>query len=71
MGVYVPEDPGARTDQAEEGRIGFDYGTVFDENITMGHGRCPVKRYNRQLRDLIVAGRATYRVDRLRCALGA
>ena len=25
----------------------------------MGTGQCPVKRYNEQLRDLIVAGRAT------------
>ena len=24
----------------------------------MGTGQCPVKRYNRELRDLIVAGRA-------------
>ena len=24
----------------------------------MGTGQCPVKRYNRQLRDLIIAGRA-------------
>lgn len=25
----------------------------------MGTGQCPVKRYNRQLRDLIISGRAT------------
>ena len=25
----------------------------------MGTGQCPVKRYNEQLRDLIIAGRAT------------
>jgi glutathione-independent formaldehyde dehydrogenase len=58
VGVYNPQDPGAVTDQAKEGRIAFDYGSVFDKNITMGHGQCPVKRYNRQLRDLIVQGRA-------------
>jgi glutathione-independent formaldehyde dehydrogenase len=58
LGVYIPEDPGAATEAAKQGRIGFDYGTVFDKNITMGHGQCPVKRYNRQLRDLITADRA-------------
>jgi glutathione-independent formaldehyde dehydrogenase len=58
VGVYNPQDPGAATEGAKEGRIGFDYGSVFDKNIAMGHGQCPVKRYNRQLRDLIIRGRA-------------
>ncbi|MFJ3496909.1 glutathione-independent formaldehyde dehydrogenase [Streptomyces sp. NPDC086091] len=58
VGVYNPEDPGAENENAQEGRIGFDYGSVFDRNITLGHGQCPVKRYNRQLRDLVVHGRA-------------
>jgi glutathione-independent formaldehyde dehydrogenase len=58
VGVYVPEDPGAEGEEAKQGRIAFRYGTVFDNNITMGHGQCPVKRYNRRLRDMIVAGRA-------------
>ncbi|WP_433222669.1 glutathione-independent formaldehyde dehydrogenase [Dactylosporangium sp. CS-047395] len=58
VGVYVPEDPGAKTDQARQGRIGFDYGTFFAKGQRMGTGQCPVKRYNRQLRDLIVSGRA-------------
>lgn len=58
VGVYNPQDPGAATEGAKDGRIGFDYGSVFDKNIAMGHGQCPVKRYNRQLRDLIIAGRA-------------
>jgi glutathione-independent formaldehyde dehydrogenase len=57
VGVYVPEDPGA--DKPEEaGRIGWDYGTFFTKGQSMGTGQAPVKRYNRQLRDLIVAGRA-------------
>lgn len=58
VGVYNPQDPGAATERAKEGRIAFDYGTVFDKNISLGHGQCPVKRYNHQLRDLIVRGRA-------------
>ena len=59
VGVYVPSDPGAASEGAQQGRIGFDYGTFFQKGQAMGTGQCPVKRYNEQLRDLIVAGRAT------------
>ena len=59
VGVYMPEDPGAADEGAKEGRIGFDYGTFFTKGQHMGTGQAPVMRYNRQLRDLIVAGRAT------------
>ena len=58
VGVYVPEDPGAGTDAAKRGRIGFDYGTFFAKGQHMGTGQAPVMRYNRHLRDLIVTGRA-------------
>jgi glutathione-independent formaldehyde dehydrogenase len=58
VGVYMPEDPGAGSDQAKEGRIGWDYGTFFTKGQRMGTGQAPVKRYNRQLRDLIIDGRA-------------
>ena len=58
VGVYVPEDAGAADPGAREGRIGFDYGTFFTKGQRMGTGQCPVKRYNRELRDLILAGRA-------------
>lgn len=58
VGVYVPEDPGATSELAKEGRVPFDYGTMWTKGITMGTGQCPVKRYNRQLRDLIIHGRA-------------
>ncbi|HEX4432448.1 MAG TPA: glutathione-independent formaldehyde dehydrogenase [Frankiaceae bacterium] len=58
VGVYMPEDPGATTDGAKEGRIGWDYGTFFTKGQRMGTGQAPVKRYNRQLRDLIIEGRA-------------
>jgi glutathione-independent formaldehyde dehydrogenase len=44
---------------AQQGRIGFGYGTFFQKGQQMGTGQCPVKRYNQQLRDLIIAGRAT------------
>lgn len=58
VGVYVPQDPGAASGLARDGRVAFDYGTMFQKGIRMGTGQCPVKRYNRLLRDLIVAGRA-------------
>ncbi|MER7282293.1 glutathione-independent formaldehyde dehydrogenase [Dactylosporangium sp. NPDC000244] len=58
VGVYVPDDPGAATGPAKQGRIGFDYGTFFAKGQRMGTGQCPVMRYNRQLRDLIITGRA-------------
>jgi glutathione-independent formaldehyde dehydrogenase len=54
--VYVPEDP-ATSDSATEGRIGFQYGTFCSKGQRMGE--CPVTRYNRHLRDLIITGRAT------------
>jgi glutathione-independent formaldehyde dehydrogenase len=59
VGVYVPQDPQAATEGAKEGRIGFDYGTFFQKGQRMGAGQCPVKRYNTELRDMIIAGRAT------------
>jgi len=58
VGVYMPEDPGAAEEGAKQGRIGFDYGTLFSKGLRMGTGQAPVKRYNRELRDLILSGRA-------------
>jgi glutathione-independent formaldehyde dehydrogenase len=59
VGVYVPEDPKAANESAKEGRVAFNYGAAFEKGISIGSGQCPVKKYNRELRDLIVAGRAT------------
>jgi glutathione-independent formaldehyde dehydrogenase len=58
VGVYVPQDPGARDEKASQGRVGWNYGAFFSKGQAMGTGQAPVKRYNRHLRDLIVAGRA-------------
>lgn len=58
VGVYLPADPGAPTDDLKEGRFKLDYGTFFSKGQTMGTGQANVKAYNRELRDLIVAGRA-------------
>ena len=58
VGVYVPEDPGLdQPDKAD--RVSWQYGTFFTKGQSMGTGQAPVKRYNRQLRDLIITGRAT------------
>jgi glutathione-independent formaldehyde dehydrogenase len=58
VGVYVPEDPGL-DDPSSADRVDWQYGTFFTKGQSMGTGQAPVKRYNRQLRDLIIAGRAT------------
>lgn len=58
IGVYVPQDPGAAAEGAKHGRVGFDFGKLFQKGQHAGTGQAPVKRYNTQLRDLIIAGRA-------------
>jgi glutathione-independent formaldehyde dehydrogenase len=58
VGVYMPQDPGAATEEAKQGRVAFDFGTFFSKGQRMGTGQCPVMRYNRHLRDLIITGRA-------------
>jgi glutathione-independent formaldehyde dehydrogenase len=58
VGVYMPQDPGAASEQAQQGRIPWQFGTFFTKGQHIGTGQAPVMRYNRQLRDLIVAGRA-------------
>jgi len=68
-GLYVPEDPGAPDDMAAQGRIGIDFGLLFEKGQALGTGQCNVKEYNRELRDMIIAGRAdpswvvSHRVD--------
>jgi glutathione-independent formaldehyde dehydrogenase len=58
VGVFVPEDPGASDPLAREGEVIFDYGLFWFKGQSMGSGQCPVKRYNRQLRNLVHSGRA-------------
>ena len=59
VGVYVPEDPEGATEEAKKGKIAFDYGAAFEKGISIAAGQCPVKNYNRELRDQINRGRAT------------
>ncbi|WNI16792.1 glutathione-independent formaldehyde dehydrogenase [Actinacidiphila sp. ITFR-21] len=58
VGVYLPEDPEAADENARQGRIAFDFGTYFAKGQRMGTGQCPVLRYNRRLRDLVIEGKA-------------
>jgi len=56
VGVFVPEDPGGSDELAKQGQVAFDFGEFWFRGQSMGSGQCPVKRYNRQLRNLIHAG---------------
>ncbi|KAI0259788.1 hypothetical protein BC834DRAFT_903977 [Gloeopeniophorella convolvens] len=49
-GLYVPKDPGAPDSNSAK--------YLFEKGLTVGTGQCNVKKYNRYLRDLIVAGKA-------------
>jgi glutathione-independent formaldehyde dehydrogenase len=57
-GLYVPADPGAPDEQAKRGMLLVSVGRLFEKGLRLGTGQCNVKRYNRQLRDLIIEGRA-------------
>lgn len=58
-GLYVPSDPGGPNEQAKRGMLLVSVGRFFEKGLRMGTGQCNVKQYNRQLRDLIIEGRAT------------
>jgi len=57
-GLYVPADPGGPDESAKQGKLLVSIGRFFEKGLRMGTGQCNVKRYNRYLRDLIIAGRA-------------
>jgi glutathione-independent formaldehyde dehydrogenase len=58
VGVFVPEDPGADDELEKEGKIAFDFGEFWFKGQRMATGQCNVKNYNRNLRELIAAGKA-------------
>ena len=58
VGLYVPSDPGAPDAMAGQGRLGIDFGKLFEKGQKLGTGQADVKSYNRYLRDLIIEGRA-------------
>lgn len=53
FGVFPPQDPGAQDESAQEGRIGLDWGMLWFKALRVGTGQTPVKRYNRELCELI------------------
>lgn len=48
VGLYVPSDPGAPTEEAANGRLLFEIGSFFEKGLTMGTGQADVKTYNRR-----------------------
>jgi glutathione-independent formaldehyde dehydrogenase len=58
VGVFVPQDPQSPDTLMRDGEVALDFGLFFQKGLRMGSGQADVKRYNRQLRDLIAAGRA-------------
>ncbi|MFC7596514.1 formaldehyde dehydrogenase, glutathione-independent [Terrabacter sp. GCM10028922] len=57
-GLYVTGDPGARDNAAKQGQIGVRLGLGWAKSHTFVTGQCPVKQYNRQLMNLILADKA-------------
>ena len=58
VGVFLPADPGGFDENAKQGKIAIDYGLQWLKGQSVGSGQCPVKKYNRKLRDLIAVGKA-------------
>lgn len=58
VGVFLPEDPGAKDALAKKGQIAFDFGQFWLKGLKVGTGQANVKTYNRRLRDLITARKA-------------
>ncbi len=57
-GLYVTGDPGAADENAKVGQIGVRLGLGWAKSHAFVTGQCPVKRYNRQLMNMILADRA-------------
>ena len=58
VGVFIAEDPGAKDKLAKQGQLAFDFGQFWMKGQHIATGQANVKAYNRQLRDLIEAGKA-------------
>ncbi|MBB3049205.1 glutathione-independent formaldehyde dehydrogenase [Prauserella isguenensis] len=57
-GLYVTGDPGAADENAKVGQLGVRIGLGWAKSHSMTTGQCPVKKYNRQLMNMILSGRA-------------
>ena len=58
VGVFIPQDPGGPDELAKQGAGRLRLRRVLVPGPEDGHRQCPVKQYNRQLRDLIAGGKA-------------
>jgi glutathione-independent formaldehyde dehydrogenase len=58
IGVFLPNDARPVGEIEQRGDLLVPWQTLFRKGITIGMGRDPDERYNTQLRDLIIAGRA-------------
>ena len=58
IGVFIGKDPGAKDELAKQGQMAFDFGQFWMKGQHIATGQANVKAYNRQLRDLIAAGKA-------------
>lgn len=58
VGVFLPQDMGAKDELAKEGKLAFDFGQLWLKGQRIATGQANVKAYNRQLANLIQAGRA-------------
>ena len=58
VGVFIPEDPGAKDKLAKEGKLAFDFGQFWVKGQKVATGQANVKAYNRKLSNLIEAGKA-------------
>lgn len=57
-GLYVTGDPGAMDEDAKIGQLGVRLGLGWAKSHHFITGQCPVKRYNRQLMNLILSDKA-------------
>lgn len=53
VGVFLPEDPGAKDRLEKRGQMAFDFGQFWFKGQRMGTGQANVKAYNRLLSRLI------------------
>ncbi|ELY95177.1 formaldehyde dehydrogenase [Natrialba hulunbeirensis JCM 10989] len=58
VGLYISEEPDPPEQIDEQGTLDINLGLAFEKGLRFGTGQCPVKRYNRKLRDMITSGRA-------------
>lgn len=58
VGVFLPEDPGAKDKLAKQGKLAFDFGQFWLKGQHVATGQANVKAYNRTLCNLIEAGKA-------------